>query len=99
MFTVGDIQEAIDNDFESDWSEFLYLTEDDEGVLLESLGLYAKQADEGGESRPWVVFQVGNQYFRMNGTHDSWEGTEWDGGLEEVEPYNKVVVDYRSVKR
>lgn len=100
MYTVGDIRNAVDTDFDSDWNEFLYLTED-EGIELPSLGesVKAKEVESGGEKYMWVVFQIGSQYFRMNGSHDSWEGTEWDGTLEEVEPYNKVVVDYRSVKR
>lgn len=99
MYTVKDIEKAVDVDFDGSWNEFLELVDDDEGVELPSLGLFAKQVDEGGESRPWITFQVGDQFFEKHGDHDSYDGTEWDGGLEEVEPYKETVVFYRSKKR
>lgn len=97
MYTVRDIENAIQRDFDGSWNEFLELVED--GVELPSLNLSAKQVDEGGESRPWITFKVGDQYFEKNGVHDSYEGTEWDGGLEEVEPYKETITSYRRKKR
>ncbi|QNN99279.1 hypothetical protein SEA_FAUST_207 [Streptomyces phage Faust] len=101
MYTVNEIKEAINEDHEGDWYEFLYLVNDsdDQKAELPSLGVDAIGVDSGGEKYLWEIFKVGDQYFRMHGSHDSWEGSCWDGELEEVEPYTKSVVDYRSVKR
>lgn len=101
MYTVKQIADAITEDYDSDWGEFLYLVSDsdDEKAELPSLGTEATSVTNGGERYPWEIFKIEDQYFRMNGSHDSWEGTIWDGLLEEVEPYRKSVVDYRPVKR
>jgi len=98
MYTKNEIQDAILEDYDGDWSEFLYMVNDsdDEEAELPSLGVKATGVENGGEKYLWEVFKVGNQYFRMNGTHDSYEGSMWDGELEEVEPFKKTVVDYRS---
>lgn len=98
MYTVKQIKDAIEQDYDGSWNEFLELIDDDGGTPLESLGTYAQQVAEGGESRPWIVFKVGEQYFEINGAYNSWEGTEWDGGLQEVEPFDKTITAYRSVK-
>lgn len=98
MYTKKQINEAINEDYDGDWGEFLYLVNDSDDMKakLESLGVTATGVGGGGEKRLWEIFKVGTQYFRMNGSHDSWEGASWDGQLEEVEPYTKTVVDYRS---
>lgn len=52
---------------------------------------------EGGGEDVWMVFKVGDQYFRTTGYYASYDGTTWDGGTEEVEPFEKTVIDYRRV--
>lgn len=96
MYTVKQIRDAVEADFDDNWGEFLSLIDDENGAELPSLGAFAKQEDEGGESRPWVVFSVGEQFFEKNGTHDSWEGTEWDGGFQEVFPFKETITVFRS---
>lgn len=97
MYTVKQIREAIERDYDGDWGEFLYLVNDsdDQVAELESLDATAVGINSGGEKYLWEIFKIGSQFFRMNGSHDSWEGASWDGQLEEVEPYTKTVVDYR----
>jgi hypothetical protein len=41
-----------------------------------------------------VVFKVGERYFRQDGSYDSWNGGEWDGEVEEVEPRQITVTRY-----
>jgi hypothetical protein len=99
MYTVSDIENAVEEEYPN-WMEFLEAVEDDEGAHLPELGdVYAKQVDDGGDRHPWVVFQVGEQYFEKNGAHDSWEGTSWDGALQEVESFQETITSWRRVKR
>ena len=56
----------------------------------------------GGEGQGddiWVVFKVigDDRLFRKRGYYASHYGTDWDGALEEVEAFEKVVTDYRPV--
>ena len=53
---------------------------------------------EGGGEDVWMVFKVGDQYFRTTGYYLSYDGTTWDGATEEVEPFEKTVIDYRRVR-
>jgi hypothetical protein len=101
LYTVNEILDAITEDYDGDWGEFLYLVNDsdDQEAELPSLNTKATGIKGGGELHLWEIFKVGSQYFKMHGSHDSWEGATWDGTLEEVEPYIKTVIDYRPVKR
>lgn len=98
MYTTNEINDAIIEDYDGDWGDFLYLVNDsdDEKAELPSLGVDAEGVASGGELYLWEIFKVGGQYFRKHGSHDSYEGSLWDGELEEVEPFKKTVVDYRS---
>jgi hypothetical protein len=94
MYTVGEIKEAINEDFDGSWNEFMELIDYGKGSYLESLNVYASEVSCGGESSPWSVFKIGNQFFKITGSHDSWNGTEWDGALIKVRPIKRTVTDY-----
>jgi len=57
--------------------------------------------DFGGEGEGddyWVVFSVGNQYFRVNGYYASYHGGELDGSVEEVKPVKVERIEYEEIK-
>ncbi len=48
-----------------------------------------------GETR-YVVFSVGEQFFRVDGYYASWDGTTWeDPAPYEVKPVEVTVIDYQ----
>lgn len=98
MYTVKEIEAAVEQDWDGSWMEFLECSDSSEGSELASLGVVAREVEEGGEKYVWVVFQINDQLFRKSGFASSWEGTDWDGGLEEVESYEKTVVAFRKKK-
>ena len=51
---------------------------------------------EGSAEHIWQVWQVGNQYFMKTGYYMSYDGSNWDGDLVEVEPFEKTVTDWKS---
>ncbi|UDL16815.1 hypothetical protein SEA_ATUIN_149 [Arthrobacter phage Atuin] len=53
---------------------------------------------EGDGEERWIVIKVGDQLFEYRGYYSSWDGTEWDDKLREVEPYEVTVIKYREVK-
>lgn len=70
-------------------------------LILPSGNVYLVE-DFGGEGQGderWVVFSVGDQLFRVEGSYASWDGTTWDyPSLEEVEPIEVVKIEYAGVK-
>ena len=53
---------------------------------------------EGGGENIWVVFQVGETFFRKTGYYNSWEGSDWSyGDLEIVVPKEKLITVYESI--
>lgn len=52
----------------------------------------------GGEGKGdtyWVVFQVGDKIYRMDGYYSSWEGANWDSAEPyEVKPKEVTVIKY-----
>lgn len=61
----------------------------------ETLPVEFVESEEGGEgdweTEVWVVFKVGDQYFRKTGYYASHSGTEWDGPMTEVHRVKKVI--------
>lgn len=58
---------------------------------------------EGSAEHIWQVWKVtdadGNyQYFMKTGYYMSYDGSNWDGDLVEVEPYEKTVTDWKVKK-
>lgn len=63
----------------------------EEAVMVEREG-----GSEGDGDYMHVVFKVGDQLFMKEGYYNSWDSNDWDGSLEEVEPYEVTVTKYRS---
>jgi|SRR5882757_465129 len=100
MITVQQVKDAVEETFDGYESEFYgELSYSSKGIELNGLGVATGVGSEGGHEGGGeymdVVFQLGDQLFRMTGTHDSWEGSSWDGDLEEVEAYQELVTKYR----
>jgi hypothetical protein len=51
---------------------------------------------EGSAEYIWQVWQIGDQYFRKTGYYVSYDGSNWDGSLEEVVPFEKTVTDWKT---
>lgn len=56
----------------------------------------ASYGGEGQGDEYWVVFSVGNQFFKLGGFYDSWNGNEWTGDLVEVFPKIVASTEYVS---
>jgi hypothetical protein len=100
-FTASQVEAAINAEF--DIENYFYEEIDPAGTFLSELDAYAYKISseggyEGGGDYMDVVFKVGDQLFKKTGYYNSWDSNEWDGGLEEVESYEEVVVKYRSKK-
>lgn len=101
-FTASQVEDAISAEF--DYENEFYDNLDNEGYDLPLLGVRAYAVSrEGGHEGDGdymdVVFKVGNQLFRKQGFHNSWDSNEWDSDrLEMVESYEEVVVKYRAIK-
>lgn len=53
---------------------------------------------EGKGEEYWVVFQVGDKTYRVDGYYSSWEGTNWDDAEPyEVKPVEVTVIKYKKV--
>jgi hypothetical protein len=62
-------------------------------TLMENQG-----GGEGDGEERFFVINVGDQLFQYTGYYSSWEGTEWNDNLIEVEPYEVTVTKYRVKK-
>jgi hypothetical protein len=70
-------------------------------ATLESGPAYSVE-DFGGEGQGetrYVVFQVADQFFRVDGYYASWDGTTWEDPTPyEVEPREVTVIRYERKK-
>ena len=83
----------------TDWYE---VGESDGRIVIdgEAVDYTVVESDLGGEGHGehvFFVFRIGNQLFRKEGYYASHYGTDWDGPLDEVEVYEKTVMDYRPI--
>jgi hypothetical protein len=53
---------------------------------------YYGELPQGTEFDTFLVFQVGDAYFKKTGTGDSYGHISWDGELTNVTPVEKVVL-------
>lgn len=55
----------------------------------------------GGEGKGdayYVVFQIGDKFYRVDGYYSSWEGVNWDSAEPyEVKPVEVTVIKYKKV--
>jgi hypothetical protein len=85
---------------------FWYEIEDGEIDLGIDLGIAkfvtGETGGEGSAEHIWLVFSVTNgdsvQYFKKTGYYASYDGSNWDGALVEVEPFEKTVTDWKPAK-
>lgn len=106
-FTVEDVERAFEaaaEEYDLDWGSLEYMgrsyapfqaDEFPQFGTLEFVEGYT--GGEGGGSDAYVVFKLGDRYFKKEGYYASHYGTDWDGRLYEVEPYEKTVTFYRPV--
>jgi len=53
---------------------------------------------DGDHDTRYLVFQVGDQYFRISGLYSSWDSTQWyPFSIEEVKPIEKLVTIYEPI--
>lgn len=105
-FTVKEVEDAINKWEEKDQEEnpnsyydgvYDRLKWGEELEEIEGLGKLEYVDDYGGEGQGddyWVVFKVGDQFFRKNGWYASYDGGELDGELYEVFPKEVTRTEY-----
>lgn len=110
-FTADDLNAAIETayenlpDDEKDYGDEWFAFAEGGKYGLDTLSTPLGQVnrvdsgpDDPGDGKAiWVVVRVGNRHFRKSGYYSSWDSSSYDGELEEVEPYEKTVTDYRKV--
>jgi hypothetical protein len=72
-------------------------------IELPGIGVAVYQAgkfgEEGGGEDVWVVFQIGEDMYRMNGYYNSYDGSEWETyGLHAVMPFERTVIDFKRIE-
>lgn len=63
---------------------------DSKGRETDSYGDYIE-----GDTEIWVIFKVGERYFKKFGYQSSYGGREWDGGCVEVFPETKTITVFK----
>lgn len=90
-----------------DENDFWHEAEDGGPYVIPGFGTLAyvdgEHGGEGSAEHIWQVWSVtddeGNkQYFQKTGYYASYDGSNWDGSLYEVEPFEKTVTAWRNVK-
>ena len=109
-FTAKEVQTAIeDNDLTIDWQGKVHPLSKDYDHFWTYFGEYPVTIGDFATTEPevserddeyWVVvFKIGEQYFRVLGDYDSWNGTEWGyATVDEVHPRQVTKTVYDKVK-
>ncbi|AVD99356.1 hypothetical protein SEA_BILLNYE_184 [Streptomyces phage BillNye] len=99
MYTVEQVESAITAKYSAYSSEFYDCMEGrpNREYYLPALDEFAEfvksyQPEDSGEQ--WLLFKVGEQYFRKYGYYNSWDSPEWDGRLVAVIPREVTVVKF-----
>jgi hypothetical protein len=59
-------------------------------------GYYGESAlPQGSTFNTYIVFQIGNQYYRKTGTGDSYGEVSWDGDIRGVTATEKVIKEFK----
>lgn len=108
--SAREVQNAIeDNDLFSEYSGKMHPVSKDHSNFWTEFGEYTVYIGDFAKTEPvlseredeyWVViFKIGEQYFRLLGDYDSWNGTEWWGAtVDEVIPRQITKTVYDKVK-
>ena len=63
-----------------------------------TVDLVESHGGEGEGDSAWAVYKVTDdgvvKHYRCNGSYASYDGFYFDGDVEEVEPYEKTVIDW-----
>lgn len=82
-----------------EWSELSWDADTNKGVTLSDgskLEVAHRKGGEGQGEEYFIVFKVGDQFFRIDGFYSSYEGVDWyDSELYEVAPQEVTVIEYR----
>lgn len=77
------------------WEDELSLNEVVEVADLGSVQVVDRQPGrEGGGENIYIVFKVGERFFKKTGYYASYDGSNWDGSFTEVTPQDRVVTFY-----
>lgn len=81
------------------WSEFdyhkqAYITGIGVATFIESGKMYSEQY----QFDTYVVFEVAGRFFRKKGYYMSYEGSSWDGALEEVKEVPVTGTEWKVVE-
>jgi hypothetical protein len=97
MYSAQQVEAAIEAKYSSYPAEFFDYIERREIYLptLDEFAEYVKsyQPEQEGNEQ-WILFKVGDQFFRKYGYYNSWDSPEWDGKLTEVIPREVTVIKY-----
>ena len=102
-FTVEALEAKFKELIEEDsfeWYELENYGNTIETVEIEGFGLAEGVTSHGGEGegdQRWIVFKIGERYFRTTGFYSSWDGTEWYNDLAEVKPVEVKKIEYRNI--
>ena len=105
-FNLDELESAIEAAFENheenpdapyDWYEM----EEAKDWQLGEFGVINGVEGFGGEGQGdemWVVFTVGDRYFKKTAYYDSWNGADWENGyFKEVVPKQVMRTEYEIV--
>lgn len=101
-FTAADLERAVsecdDSGYSNPWDALAYGEKLD--LVAPGIGAIDDYA-RGGESHDgctiYVVVKADGRLFRKTGTYSSWDSTFWDGPVQEVEEFERVVTDFRPI--
>ena len=93
-YTAAEVQEAANRAGDFEWGYEASMTLRGESVPIDWVASTGGM-DEGSNASE--VFKIGDQLFMKSGYYASHYGYDWDGDLNEVEPYKRVVNDYRPI--
>jgi hypothetical protein len=106
-YNVNETDETAEHVYEA-WEDFYEALSSKEHIakygyntaVLPSGPAYVVE-DFGGEGQGetrYVVFQVGEQFFRVDGYYASWDGTTWEDPTPyEVTPKEVTVIRYEAI--
>lgn len=102
--TAAEVERAISDQYDDYvWEDFRWYLRENGDISIDDVTYPVEVKDEytGGEgdwdSHTFVVFQVGDQLFRKTGRYRSHYGNDWDGPVDEVEPIQRTVNDWKKV--
>lgn len=98
MSTPSEVLAAI-KAHEPDLNEFAYRLEDT-SMEIPGLGTvtYVDGQQPGYEvAYIWIVFQVGDKYYQLDGYNDSYDAPEWNDSLTEVTKEEKITYVFTPV--